>query len=247
VTPPKIVLVLVLVLGLDACKGSTTSTSATSTSTSTTEQLVTATVDDWTSTHATLRLWTKDAAGWHAEGSAWQGVIGHTGAAWAGEPPRGRGGPKKREGDGKSPAGRFELRHVYGYAEAAPAGAQLPYTAVDAAWKCVDDPDSKQYARVIDRGKVTNDWKSAEDMQRGDELYRWVVDTEYNAAQAPSAGSCIFLHVWSGPDSSTVGCTAMARPDLEHLIASLAPHATFVLLPRAEYQALREPWGLPAQ
>lgn len=241
------VLVLDLLFGLvlGGCKASSSSTNASSSTKP--EQLVTAIVDDWTATHATLRLWTKDATGWQAVGTAWPAVIGDTGSAWAAEPPPGRTGPKKREGDGKSPAGRFHLGHVYGYAADAPPGTKLPYTSVDTSWKCVDDPESKQYARVVDRAKVANDWKSAEDMQRGDSLYRWVVDTEFNAAQVPEAGSCIFLHVWHGAESSTVGCTAMAEPALVHLISMLEPDASYVLLPRAEYEALREPWGLPAQ
>jgi hypothetical protein len=57
------------------------------------------------------------------------------------------------------------------------------------------------------------------------------------------------LHVWRGEDSSTVGCTAMAQPPLEKLVAALDParQPMFVLLPRAEYEALAPVWGLPAR
>src|SRR3712207_8482067 len=36
-------------------------------------------------------------------------------------------------------------------------------------------------------------------------------------------GSCIFLHVWRGPRSSTAGCTAMAEPALAELLRWLDP------------------------
>jgi D-alanyl-D-alanine dipeptidase len=217
-------------------------------------QLVTAIVDDWGATRATLRRWRRaDAgagAGWEPDGEPWPGVIGQGGAAWgaglhgAGAP-AGRGGPVKREGDGKSPAGAFALRGSYGYAQAPPAGTRLPYVPLDERWRCVDDPASRHYARILDRTTVAPDWRSAEEMRRADELYAWVVDVAHNPAHAPGAGSCIFLHVWRGEGSATVGCTAMDERTLAQLIATLDPSAVFVLLPRAEYAALAPAWALP--
>ncbi len=215
---------------LAACHASTTTPAP--------KQLVTAVVDDWQSTHATMRLWQREHGAWQPVGEAWPAVVGVHGVARLGD---------KHEGDGKSPAGRFTLRAAYGYAAAPPAGTKLPYTPTDASWQCVDDPRSRYYARVLDRRTVTPDWKSAEDMRRDDELYTWVIDTAYNAAQAPAGGSCIFLHVWSGPDSATVGCTAMPEPQLAHLLSELEPGTEYVLLPRDEYRAVAEAWGLPPQ
>ena len=240
----RVALAVVLVLGC-----STRSSTSTSTSTTTGgRQLLTAIVDDWSSTHATMRLWHRVGNGWEPIGEPWQAVVGRGGVAWEASTPEARKGPRKQEGDHKSPAGSFVLAHVYGYAAAPPAGTKLPYTPVDASWECVDDPASQHYAQVLDRRTVTPDWKSSEHMRRDDDAYTWVIDTEFNRSPtAPSAGSCIFLHVWSGESSSTEGCTAMAEPQLEHLISVLEPHASYVLLPRAEYDALRAPWGLPAQ
>jgi L,D-peptidoglycan transpeptidase YkuD (ErfK/YbiS/YcfS/YnhG family) len=214
-------------------------------------QLVTAIVADWDSTDAELRLWTREAGGaWKPTGAPWQGVIGHAGAAW-GEglhglgAPRGRTGPRKHEGDGKSPAGVFALRATFGYAAAPPRGAALPYTAVDARWKCVDDAASAHYNEIVDARTLAPDWRSAEDMRRTDDAYRWVVEVAHNPARTAGDGSCIFLHVWHGPGSSTVGCTAMPEDRLAALMAALAPASVFVLLPRAEYDALAPAWHLP--
>ena len=218
-----------------------------------TMQLVTAIVDDWSATHATLRIWERDGATWKPISEPWPAVIGKTGAAWGdglhGAMVPGRDGPFKREGDGKSPAGAFDLRAVYGYAAQPPPGTTFPYVALDPRWECVDDPRSVEYTHIVDRDHVQIDWHSSEKMRRGDELYTWVFDVAHNPRAHAGAGSCIFLHVWSSPDSSTVGCTAMAEPQLAHMIATLDPVARplYVLLPRAEYAALAAPWGLPAQ
>lgn len=59
-------------------------------------------------------------------------------------------------------------------------------------------------------------------------------------------GSCIFAHVWSGPDVPVSGCTALAERDLRRMLEWLTPDAAaWVALPQAEYGALRSEWGLP--
>jgi L,D-peptidoglycan transpeptidase YkuD (ErfK/YbiS/YcfS/YnhG family) len=209
-------------------------------------------IDDWSSTHATLRLWHRDHDHWQPVGEPWPATIGSAGAAWGAGlhgvgAPAGRTGPVKHEGDRKSPAGAFALRSAYGYAATPPPGSRLPYTQVDTPWECVDDPASPHYAQIVDREHVDADWRSSEMMRRADTLYTWVVDIAHNPARTPDAGSCIFLHVWHDADSPTVGCTAMAEPQLAHLLATLDPSATYVLLPRDEYRALAAPWGLPPQ
>lgn len=214
-------------------------------------ELVVGVVETWDATEATLRRYRREAGAWRAVGDAWPGVVGRTGVAWGAGlhgtgAPAGRDGPVKREGDGKSPAGAFAVRGVYGYATEAPAGARLAYTPVDAAWKCVDDPASRHYDQILDARAVTVDWKSAEEMRRADPLYAWVVDLAHNPARTPGGGSCIFFHVWSGPGSTTSGCTAMDEPVLRELVATLDPASVYVLLPRAEYDALAAVWGLPA-
>jgi D-alanyl-D-alanine dipeptidase len=208
-------------------------------------------VDSWSSTKATLTRWRRTSGAWTKIGESWPAVVGRSGTAW-GYGLHGNGapgnvdGPVKREGDGKTPAGVFALGASFGYATAAPTGSRLPYSSIDESWKCVDDPASKHYNRVLDQKSApVVDWTSAEDMKRGDELYEWVVDVAHNTERIPRHGSCIFLHVWGGPESATVGCTAMAKPVLAELIATLDPKAVFVLLPKAAYRTAAIGWGLP--
>lgn len=213
-------------------------------------ELVVGVTADWTATQATLRRYRRAGNRWEPVGAPWPGVVGRTGIAWGAGlhgsgAPAGRDGPVKREGDGRSPAGAFALRGSYGYAAAAPAGTRLAYTPLVPEHACVDDPASTQYDLILDARTVAKDWTSAETMRRSDELYAWVVDVAHNPARTPGGGSCIFLHVWGGPRSTTSGCTAMAEAVLAELVATLDPSAIFVLLPEPEYQALAASWHLP--
>jgi L,D-peptidoglycan transpeptidase YkuD (ErfK/YbiS/YcfS/YnhG family) len=67
------------------------------------------------------------------------------------------------------------------------------------------------------------------------------------APAAPGYGSAIFFHVRRGPTKPSAGCTTMAVENLEAMIRWLDPSASphYVLLPKAEYAALRGAWGLP--
>lgn len=206
-------------------------------------QLVLGVADDWDATTATLQRYERDVRGWRAVGEPVRAVLGGDGLAW-GNGLHGDGGdPHKREGDDRSPAGAFRLLRAYGYAPEGTTG--LPYQPLDSHWECVDDPSSEVYNHVVDARAVSHDWSSSEEMTSYGDLYQWVIEVGHNESAAPGAGSCIFLHVWGGPDTRTLGCTAMPRDDLEDLLAWLRPGAVYVLLPRAERHDLAAAWGLP--
>ena len=206
----------------------------------------------WEETRAILQPYerpSKDAS-WTPVGAPIDGSLGRTGLAWGrGGHPEGLPGPQKREGDGKSPAGVFDLRLVTGYAKAAPSGTRLPYREATATLRCVDDARSVHYNRLADEAMTKKDWSSAEDMRRRDDLYRLVVWVGHNDEPvAPGGGSCIFLHLRSSPDATTSGCTAFDPEPMERLLRWLDPAARPVLvqLPDAEYRARAAEWGLPA-
>ncbi|MEP7341331.1 MAG: hypothetical protein ABI977_26615, partial [Acidobacteriota bacterium] len=155
---------------------------------------------------------------WRPVGEKVAVVVGRSGMAWGrglhGEPQvlAKSGDPIKKEGDGRSPAGAFMLNSAFGYAPLEQAvKIKLPYLQATATVECVDDPRSTNYNRIVEREKVASpDWKSSEQMLRNDELYRWGVVVDHNAIKPEAgAGSCIFLHIWSGMGKGTAGCTAM--------------------------------------
>jgi len=157
--------------------------------------------------------------------------------------------PRKREGDGKAPAGIFRLRQAFGYAppEEVP-WIRLPYRHLRPGTLCIDDPASVSYNCMLDDAGLDPDWKSHEAMLRGDGLYRLGVVIGHNDDPVlAGAGSCLFLHLRRGPSVPTEGCTALAQEDLERVLRWLDPAAWPVLiqLPEEEYERRRRPWSLP--
>ncbi len=217
-------------------------------------QLIVGVTPTWSSVPITLQRFERAAdASWKPVGTSWPATIGYAGLGWGrglhGDgAPKDEPGPTKVGGDGKSPAGVFSVSAAFGYAASPTQGASMPYTQATRQWRCVDDPTSKHYTRVVDETTVEPDWKSAEHLRRADKLYEWVIVIDHNKDAVPRGGSCIFFHVWGNSKGASVGCTAMARPKIEELLRWLDPNArpTFVQLPAQRYEALRAAWKLPS-
>src|SRR3546814_17702258 len=81
-------------------------------------QLVLVTTADWEATTGTLRTFDRgDDGAWHEAGKAAPVSIGRGGSGWGiGLHPAQTGGPAKREGDGRAPAGVFTIGEAFGYA-----------------------------------------------------------------------------------------------------------------------------------
>ena len=223
-------------------------------------QLVLVVTDDWTATTGRLRRFERDGATWRRVGAPVEVVVGRSGLGW------GRGlhetpatGPTKAEGDGRAPAGAFRLTAAFGYAETETTG--LPYLPSRETSVCVDDSASPFYNAVFDADTlgVPASWTSRERMRRSDGLYRIGVVVAHNGSgldpsvasehltPTPGGGSCIFLHVWRGPQTTTAGCTAMPDAALQDVLAWLddAADPVLVQLPASDYRRLRAAWGLP--
>jgi L,D-peptidoglycan transpeptidase YkuD (ErfK/YbiS/YcfS/YnhG family) len=217
-------------------------------------QLVVVTADGWDAPRGELWCFERDTLGaaWEAIGPAAPVNIGRAGLAW-GAGLQGSSlpeGPRKREGDGKSPAGVFRLGRVFGYAPADSARfVAMPYVVADSTCECVDDTNSVYYNSLVEpRWVREKDWHSSEHMGKSGIAYRWGVIIDYNTSpRIPGEGSCIFLHVSEGPDVPTTGCTAVEESRLLAIIAWLDPrkNPVIVQMPAAEYARLRAGWALP--
>jgi len=249
-------LLLLAACALGSCRGETPASKPAAETSSPIDpcktQLVTVVSDDWDRFRVVLRRYERlPGQAWEPVGPAIDAVIGREGYGWGrgvhgGGAPAGRPGPVKREGDGRSPAGVFDIGTVYGYDTAREGVSQL-YVQATPELRCVDDPESRHYNRIVSTANTAADWRSAEHMRRRDELYSTAIAVEHNTQTTkPGAGSCIFIHVWKGPDSGMTGCTAMPIDTLEAFARWLEPNAAvLVALPRSEYNALQRRWGLP--
>lgn len=217
------------------------------------QQLVLVTAKGWTSATGSLARFerNRETDRWREVGEAIPVNLGRRGLAW------GRGlhespktGPAKREGDGRSPAGAFELGRAFGEAESLPQDAHaFPYLRTTSATYCVEDVRSEHYNQLVDSTVTkTGRWERWSPLLRSDGLFRWGVVVRQNTLDTVvGAGSCVFLHIWRGPDQPTSGCTAMEPRHIEELLRWLNPEARplLVQLPEPEYQNVRDAWALP--
>lgn len=220
-----------------------------------TRQLVVVLTPNWDAPQGRLARFERAAGGgWRPVGASFAVSVGREGSAWGrGVHASPTGGPRKREGDGRAPAGVFAIGSAFGYA--ATAATRLPYAPMQREHWCIDVPGSPHYNRIVDIRAVgaAAIEGSTEPMrrdlhERGDGRYRLGFVIEHNAAGIDREGSCIFAHVWQGPGVPTAGCTAMAEADMTALLAWLDPAKTprFVLLPVQAYARLQAAWDLPA-
>jgi L,D-peptidoglycan transpeptidase YkuD (ErfK/YbiS/YcfS/YnhG family) len=73
-------------------------------------QCVVGVSEGWNSSHVTLSYYEKKGGAWKKVGEDWKGRLGSKGLVWGrGLHPNPAGAALKKEGDGRSPAGVFDL------------------------------------------------------------------------------------------------------------------------------------------
>lgn len=201
------------------------------------EQLVLAVARSWNSTTADLRRFERVAGALRRVGGSSEVELGRAGLGWGrGLHPPSLAGPRKREGDGRSPAGLFRFGTAFGAAEG-PSNLRWPYLRTTATLRCVDDPAHPDYGALLETNPPPAvPFRSAETMQPTSRVYDLGLVVEHNLPAEPGAGSCIFVHLATSERRPTSGCTALDRGSLEALLDWLAPEKTplFVQLPASE-------------
>jgi L,D-peptidoglycan transpeptidase YkuD (ErfK/YbiS/YcfS/YnhG family) len=220
---------------------------------STARQLVCSITAAYDSSSAMVQLFERNSfhSAWRPLSGPIPDVTGRAGLGWGiglhGDAPT--GAPIKCEGDGRAPAGVFVFKEAFGSLPQAVLGQlKLPYRQMTQFHYGVDDPNSHFYNTIVDIREVTRDWKSAEKMLRDDGLYRLGIVVVQNVDNLPGRGSCIFLHIWRGPERPTVGCTAFAYESMLYLACWLDPekHPLLIQVPFNVYQSLYGSYELPA-
>lgn len=143
----------------------------------------------------------------------------------------GRAGPTaaKREGDGRTPAGRFRiLRALYRPDRMARPATRLPVAALAPGDGWSDDPADRRYNRLVKLPVAT----SHERMWRDDALYDLVLVIDHNSRpRIPGRGSAVFVHQARPGFPPTEGCVALERGELRRLLARLDPGAVIEIAP----------------
>ena len=158
--------------------------------------------------------------------------------------------PLKKEGDGKSPAGVFNLSFVFGYeAEEEMQNIKMPYLQITDMAECIDDVNSEYYNQIVKRDEIENvDWESSEKMKSYDIYYQLGVVVEHNCNPIKKeGGSCIFLHNWSNPNETMAGCTAMDPTKMREIVywLNIDRQPVLIQLTKKAYNVLLMQWELP--
>jgi len=119
---------------------------------------------------------------------------------------------QKTEGDGKTPLGTYNLKHVYYRADKIKTiDTLLPTTPITPNMGWCDDLKHPSYNTLI----TTPFTASHENMYRDDHLYDIVVEISHNdAPPIPGKGSAIFMHLKRAANTPTLGCIAFDKQDL---------------------------------
>jgi L,D-peptidoglycan transpeptidase YkuD (ErfK/YbiS/YcfS/YnhG family) len=215
-------------------------------------QLIVGLAADWDSMRGQARLFERRPDGsWAPEGASFPVLFGKNGLAWgSGLAGQDEKGLRKKERDGRAPAGVFRIGKVYTYDAQLPPGANYPFRQVTDVDVWSDDPRSPNYNQhvVIDPRNPPDNY-SHEKMRPGDFAYRWLVEIRHNSdPPVPGNGSAIFFHIRRGVNRPTAGCTTMAESDLVRVITWLRAEGDpcFALLPSEVYKEKWLQWKLPA-
>lgn len=210
--------------------------------------------EGWNDSHVTLSVVEKNAAGrWVRVLGPFRGRLGRAGLVWGlGLHSNPWFATTKSEGDGRSPAGVFELGGLWvTNKKTVQRDARIPYVQVGPADLWVSDP---AYPKLYNRHVRLNHpartaWEKKEQMRQNDYAHsiKLLICHNTNKPQV-GAGSSIFFHIWRRNGAApTAGCTAMDEANLRSIIARLNPsrHPVYILLPREEYASRRKSWLLP--
>ena len=214
--------------------------------------------DGWNSSQVTLSVVEKNSKGeWVRVLGPYQGRLGRNGLIWGlGLHSNARGASIKKEGDGRSPAGVFDVGGLWvTHKTPVKHHSSIPYVKVgpNDLW-ITNTNDARYYNRHVrlDHPAKT-EWELKEQMRQTDYPHSIKMLICHNTPERKGGvqvgrGSSIFFHIWRNEGKSpTAGCTSMEEKNLRTIIARLNPqrHPVYILLPRAEYAALRKSWRLP--
>lgn len=124
----------------------------------------------------------------------------------------------KKEGDGKTPLGEFDLGLIIGtnLNEEIIKKVDMEYIQINDNMYWVDDPKSKYYNQLVDVTKVNKDWNTAEHLIEYSKQYEYAIEIKSNPHNVPNKGSVILLHCKC--KQYTEGCVSIQRDIMKEII-----------------------------
>jgi L,D-peptidoglycan transpeptidase YkuD (ErfK/YbiS/YcfS/YnhG family) len=178
-------------------------------------QLITVESSSRSSTHASLRLWSREGRCWSPVAGPWAARVGRSGLSG-----------NRREGDGTTPTGTYTIgRTMYGIAP--DPGVRFRYRRIVCGDYWVEDPRSPSYNRFrhVPCGQSPPFQVTGERLWQAKTAYRHLAVIEFNTSPVvPGRGSGIFLHATTG--RATNGCVSLPLAQLRQVLRWLRPDAS---------------------
>ncbi|MEM7462487.1 MAG: L,D-transpeptidase family protein [Pseudomonadota bacterium] len=138
----------------------------------------------------------------------------------------------KREGDGKTPAGRFDLRKIYLRPEKIRPYGQAAMKSrsrlINSKMGWCDDPANANYNREVKLPVGVRHEK----LSREDDLYDVLIVIDWNLRpRIRGAGSAIFLHVAKPGFEPTEGCVAVSKEAMSRLLRRIDRNTAILIRP----------------
>ena len=174
-------------------------------------QLVTVVAPSFSTTYATVTLWSRRGRCWRPVAGPWQARVGVNGLS-----------ARHREGDGTTPTGTYGFGDVV-YGLDRDPGVRYRYHRLACGDWWDEDPASPTYNRFrhLACGARPPFRGGSEALWRATVAYRHFAVVAYNTAAVPGAGSAIFVHQDTG--HGTNGCVSLPAPRLVRLLRWLRP------------------------
>ncbi len=142
----------------------------------------------------------------------------------------GKGGSThlKVEGDGKTPCGKFPIRHFYfRHDRIKRSPCLITDSNISSELRWCDDVRSRLYNRPF----VSGERCRSEAMWRTDGLYDVVGVLDYNLrSRCIGRGSAIFFHLYDARTSGTEGCISISAANMRRLLPRLSKKVSIQIL-----------------
>jgi L,D-peptidoglycan transpeptidase YkuD (ErfK/YbiS/YcfS/YnhG family) len=171
-------------------------------------EVLTVTATSRSTTYATFRAYRVSRGRKVRVFGPWTARVGYNGIAKPG---------KKREGDGRTPSGRYGFSFFFGVQP--DNGFSFPFRHAYSYDFWDDDPASPRYNEWVNARKH-NPGSHPEPMHQRP-AYDYAAVIAYNVRRVPGLGSAIFLHVGTG--TATAGCVSLPRGELLKVLRWMRP------------------------
>ena len=134
---------------------------------------------------------------------------------------------KTKEGDYKTPIGKFKFTRYFGVAEN--PGTNVPYIKLDDSmyWDC--DSKSTRYNQMVYTDYYNDFDKSvSEHLITETVAYKYAMNINYNEEGVPYKGSAIFLHCFT-KNPYTAGCVALNEESMINVYKKINENCVIII------------------